>query len=74
MKKIEHKLWIRDLSCGHSRHTNIAFISKDHTRPKVGNNTYCRECCKEVKIIKVRQASKEDIKELKKIIKKSDKL
>ena len=66
MKKIEPKLWIRDLSCGHSRQTNIAFISKNYNRPKVGDNAYCRECFKEVKIIKVRQANKENIRDFKK--------
>ena len=41
MKKI---LWIRELSCGHFRPTNIAFISGVYKKPKVGEDCYCREC------------------------------
>lgn len=57
MKKESEKiLWIRDLSCGHERPTNVAYLSGNYEKPKVGDNAYCRECFKNVKIIKVRRA------------------
>jgi len=60
-------LWIRKLSCGHERPTNIAFINGIYNKPKVGSKAYCRECFEEVKIIGVKKAKEEDVKELKKI-------
>lgn len=53
MKKI---LWIRELSCGHERETNIAFMYEKYDKPKVGEECYCRECWKPVKIIAVRKS------------------
>ena len=66
-KKTE-RLWIRYLSCGHKRFTNIAFMVKNYDKPKQGDNCYCRECCNEVKIIRVEEAEKEEIEELKEIM------
>lgn len=57
-------LWIRKLFCGHSRPTNIAFISKDYEKPVVGELAYCRECNQEFEIMGVTKASEEEIKEL----------
>jgi len=54
MKKI---LWIRELSCGHERPTNIAFMCKKYDKPKIGEKCYCRQCCKEVGIIGVKDAN-----------------
>ena len=51
----ERILWIRKLSCGHERATNIAFMCKNYIKPIVGDNCYCRECCKEAKITGVRR-------------------
>lgn len=48
IKKI---LWIRELSCGHERATNVAFACKKYNKPKIGEECYCRECWKSVKII-----------------------
>lgn len=50
------RLWIRKLFCGHERPTNIAFMVKKYDKPKVGENCYCRECLKEVKIVAVEEA------------------
>ena len=61
MKK---KLWIRKLSCGHERYTNIAFMMGNYEKPKIGDSCYCRECWKKVKIISVREADKKQTKEL----------
>lgn len=54
----EEKLWIRELSCGHSRETNIAFLVGKYEKPKVGDKCYCRECWKESDIIKVKEVKK----------------
>ena len=51
-------LWIRKLVCGHERSTNVNFILKDYTKPKVGDSCYCRECHKDVKIIKVKESTR----------------
>lgn len=53
---IKKKLWLRKLSCGHSRPTNIAFISGNYEKPKVGKNCFCRECNNDVKILSVEEA------------------
>ena len=52
----EKKLWIRELSCGHERDTDVAYVFGDYKKPKVGSHAYCRECMKEVRIIGVREA------------------
>lgn len=54
---VEKILWIRELSCGHNRPTNIAFISGIYKKPKVGDECYCRECYNVVKIVKVRKSA-----------------
>ena len=54
MKK---KLWIRELSCGHERPTNIAFMCKKYDKPVVGESCYCRECLREFEILKVKDAN-----------------
>ena len=66
-------LWVRVLDCGHERTTNLAFISGIYSKPKVGTNAYCRECMKQVKIVKVKKASNKDVKELKMIMKENRK-
>jgi len=53
---VKEILWIRNLSCGHERATNIAFMSKNYEKPKIGNECYCRECWNLVKIIEVYDA------------------
>lgn len=53
MKTSKETLWIRKLSCGHERPTNLAFLCGDYKKPKIGETAYCRICCKEVKIIEV---------------------
>jgi hypothetical protein len=65
------QLWIRELSCGHERPTNLFFIAKNYEKPKVGDFCFCRECCETAKIIRVKKADKESIKELKDIMKMS---
>jgi len=60
-------LWIRELSCGHDRPTNISFIFENYEKPNVGDMCYCRECCKDVKIVSVKKASDEEINELEKM-------
>lgn len=69
----KQKLWIRKLSCGHERATNVAFIAGIYTKPKIGDNAYCRECMKEFKITKVRKGSEKEVKELKMFIKENRK-
>ena len=62
-------LWIRELSCGHERPTNLAFMCKNYDKPKVNDNCYCRECSRDVKIIGVEKAKDSDMKELEEILK-----
>ncbi len=52
-------LWIRKLSCGHERPTNLAYMSGIYKRPRKGQNCFCRECCQNVDIISVKKASGE---------------
>jgi len=66
MKKM---LWVRKLFCGHSRPTNIAYMSCVYDKPEVGEDCYCRDCCEDVKITGVREANAKEIKELKQMIK-----
>lgn len=56
---VKEILWARNLSCGHERFTNIAFMHKKYNKPIVGENCYCRDCCEQVEIISVRDASSE---------------
>lgn len=51
-------LWLRNLSCGHTRMTDVAFLCKDYTRPIVGMNCFCRECMDDIKIISVEEAKR----------------
>jgi len=53
-------LWIRELDCGHERPTNIAFMCKKYNKPIIGDLCYCRQCCKEVRITKVKKANYEE--------------
>ena len=36
MKEDKEKLWLRKLSCGHERPTNVAFVCKKYDKPQVG--------------------------------------
>jgi len=54
---VKKKLWIRELSCGHERPTNIAFICKKYDKPITGDMCYCRQCMQEFEIIGVRDAN-----------------
>ena len=38
------RLWARKLSCGHTRHTDIAYMMKKYDKPKVGESCFCRIC------------------------------
>ena len=53
MKKI---LWIRELSCGHERPTNIAFMCGKYEKPKISEGCFCRQCNENVDIIKIKEA------------------
>ena len=50
-------LWIRELSCGHERPTNLAFMVGKFEKPTRGNECYCRICMNTVKIMRVRESS-----------------
>jgi len=56
-------LWIRKLSCGHERATNIAYMCKNYEKPKVGGEAYCRQCCENVTILEV-YSDEEEIQKL----------
>ena len=53
----EKILWIRELSCGHERPTNLAFMIGKFEKPIVGNECYCRICMDNVKITGVHNSS-----------------
>ncbi len=61
-------LWIRKLSCGHERPTNVPFMFGNFDKPKVNGNCFCRQCNDDVKIISVRKAKDLDKKQLEEII------
>jgi hypothetical protein len=46
-------LWIRKLSCGHERACDLMFLLKDYEKPEIGEECYCRECWKSVKVVEV---------------------
>lgn len=50
---MEEKIWRRKLECGHYRDTCLSFFMKCYNKPKIGNNCFCRECIRDVKVIKV---------------------
>ena len=58
MKSKEKILWLRELSCGHTRPTNLAFMVEVYDKPKVGDDCFCRECNQEVEIIRVTKEEK----------------
>jgi len=62
-------LWNRILSCGHERATNLNFIAKVYDKPKIGDKCFCRECCNDVKIVRIEECSNTEVKELKSIMK-----
>ncbi|KKL52744.1 hypothetical protein LCGC14_2282400 [marine sediment metagenome] len=66
---MEKTLWIRKLSCGHERPTNIAFMCKKYDKPKVKENCFCRQCNEEVEIISVKKAKDLDKKQLEEVLK-----
>jgi len=53
-KKVKPILWVRELACGHERDTDVAYAFGDYKKPKIGSYAYCRECCKDMKIIRVK--------------------
>lgn len=65
----EEILWNRNLSCGHYRLTNFAFIARDFTSPVVGDNCYCRQCHEDVTIISVEKASEEQVDGIREVMK-----
>lgn len=68
-KRVCAKLWMRKLSCGHTRPTNLAYISGNYTKPKIKDGCFCRLCNENVDIVKVEEANKElqlDMKAVKK--------
>lgn len=62
-KEIKEILWIRKLSCGHERPTNISFINGIYVKPQINEDCYCRECCEDVKIIGVKKYSQMEVKD-----------
>lgn len=61
----KEKLWLRNLSCGHSRRTDLAFIAGDYEKPIVGDDCFCRECCRDTTIVSVSEVTdKKEIVEL----------
>lgn len=53
--EIKPILWNRILECGHSRTTATNFIMGIYGKPIINSKCYCRECQKEVRIIKVEE-------------------
>lgn len=72
---VNKKLWLRHLSCGHTRATYLQYLYGRHTKkPKVGESCYCRECHQNVKITKVEEVEPATDEELKEWEKKAEKL
>lgn len=68
MKKNKKILWVRELYCGHSRATNIAYMCQDYTKPLVGEKCFCRDCSDNSMVLEVRESSKKELKELNELI------
>lgn len=51
------QLWNTKLDCGHWRLTNMAFLVKNYGKPKKGEDSYCRQCCCNTKVIDVKKAT-----------------
>lgn len=66
---MEKTLWIRKLSCGHERPTNLPFMAGNYEKPKIGDDCFCRQCNQEVEIIGVKKAKDSDKKQLEEIVK-----
>jgi len=64
LKMSKKRYWDRELSCGHTRLTNLPFIAKDYTKPKVGEECYCRQCFLNVTITGVKEATQQEYKEV----------
>ena len=65
----EKILWIRELSCGHERTTEINYILKTYKKPTINSPCFCRICNKESKITGVRKIIPPEISIIHKIIK-----
>lgn len=53
-------LWLRKLSCGHSRPTNLAFMSQNYEKPKIDSMCFCRECNEDVEVLIVEKCQEGD--------------
>jgi hypothetical protein len=60
------RLWLRELSCGHARATEIAYICGNYKKPKVNNTCYCRTCHENATITHVEELGKKAKEELEK--------
>lgn len=68
----EKILWIRELSCGHERPTEIDYVLKKYNRPKRNDNCFCVVCGKNSKIVGVKEGILPERKIIHKIIKHGD--
>ena len=64
MKK---KLWVRKLDCGHERLTNLAYLTGNYNKPKIGDKCYCRVCWDDKKVVEVKESTEEELKNIEKI-------
>jgi len=52
------------MDCGHERPTNLPFIANNYSKPKIGEDCYCRECWIDTKIVGVKKAPQKEAEEL----------
>lgn len=57
-------IWVRYLSCGCKRSTQLLNVIGVPTRPEVGDDCYCRNCMTTEKVERVTAASEEEAREL----------
>ncbi len=68
----EKILWIRELSCGHERTTEINYILKNYNKPKINSICYCVCCKKNRKVVGIKKLEPPEISIIHKIIKIRD--
>jgi hypothetical protein len=59
---VKPKVWIKHLSCGHTRWTGLAALVGNYDKPSIGESAFCRECFRESTVLKVTRGTSYDLK------------
>lgn len=61
LKRRKPQVWIRHLSCGHTRWTGLLALIGNYDKPEIGEECYCRECFAESTVLKVSKGTNKDM-------------